>query len=290
MSNQDFKQTRIKNVEERLSNLYKLLNDYETELTSEEDAKLKMKIENNINDLMQNIEKAEKELDKLQQTTDKDNNSETNEKPENLNKPTKTIQIVASSPKNYKEQGLFNQLDVLVKAQKANNKLFREPEEEKKCEGFTHIRKLISENFKQEKNVGILHVSVHGKDFPNCLIFEDKENNSKLQYLEDATDCFELLNEKEIEVETVILSACHSAAFAQKISEITQGYAVGMNTAILSEAAVLFLNGFYNEYLNGENIKIAFKAGKSEIGTMISNEGVEQKSIPQLYFKGELVF
>jgi len=64
---------------------------------------------------------------------------------------------------------------------------------------------LISDNFKQEKNVGILHVSVHGKDFPKCFIFEDKENNSKLQHIEDATDCFELLNEKEIEVETVVL-------------------------------------------------------------------------------------
>ncbi len=62
-----------------------------------------------------------------------------------------------------------------------------------------------------------------------------------------------------------------------------------MNTAILSEAAVLFFTGFYNEYLNGEKIKIAFKAGKAEMGTMITDSGVEQKSIPQLYFKGELV-
>lgn len=197
------------------------------------------------------------------------------------------ILIITASPKHETEQELIDQTNTLKQAQKRKPNLFATPKQEDKCNSFSHLRKLVEENVTQNKLV-LLHISMHGKKEPNVLVFEDKEGFPKEQLVVEAASQFGLLIDKKIEIEFVVISACHSNKFAQKISEITKFYAVGMNNKIIAGSAVNFLSGLYDDLLQGEKIEIAFKAGIAEMGDQCT-DGIIQSSIPELYFKGKQV-
>ncbi len=89
MNNQDaFTQTRVENLKKQLSDLYKLLNEYESNLILENDPKSKMKIERDIDDLKQKIEKVENELRSLEMNMNKADDTKKNQ--QNLKIPNIT--------------------------------------------------------------------------------------------------------------------------------------------------------------------------------------------------------
>ena len=223
------------------------------------------------------LKKVNKKIDKLEREIKSETNND-----------KKNILIVTASPKGKTEQDLINQTQTLIDAQKKHTDIYNKPESVNKCNGFSHIKDLV-EKYSNNKELEILHLSVHGDKEPAELFFEDKEGFPKTQSIQNANDFFELINDDEIKIKYTVISACYSNKFAQIISKQTKSYSIGMNNKILSTSAVNFLRGFYNAIMKGKRNKIAFKSGLAEIGDEKCNDGIVQKNIPELYLNGEQI-
>ncbi|MEA3450773.1 MAG: effector-associated domain EAD1-containing protein [Bacteroidota bacterium] len=199
----------------------------------------------------------------------------------------KNILIITASPKTKTEQELINQKQALIEAQNKHTENYNEPKPIDKCKGFSHIKDLSEKYSNKNKELDILHISVHGEKQPHKLVFEDEVGFPKTQTIQQAEAFFEIINNKGIQIKHTVISACYSSEFAKAISNITKSYAIGMNNKIIAESAVEFLRGFYNELLKGEDIKIAFKSGLAEISTIKCTDDIVQNEIPELYYNNE---
>ena len=130
-----------------------------------------------------------------------------------------------------------------------------------------------------EANPDVIHFSGHGA--PNGdLIFENINGQIKVVSKEAMAQTIMTLSDK---VRLMFFNACFSSAQAQSIVEHVDA-AIGMNTTIGDEAALVFASQFYSSIGFGRNIKIAFNQAKAAL--ML--EGIPEETTPELYVRCSL--
>jgi hypothetical protein len=105
----------------------------------------------------------------------------------------------------------------------------------------------------------IVHFSMHGSQAG--VFFEDSNGNAVSVAPDILSGFFEFINDGDSRiVECVIMSACNSTNHAKVISEFV-GSAIGMNGAILADAAREYTKGFYQSFFEGDDYKVAHRFG-----------------------------
>ena len=84
-------------------------------------------------------------------------------------------------------------------------------------------------------------------------------------------------------VRLIFYNACFSAVQAEHIVEHVEA-AIGMNTSIGDEAALVFASQFYSSIGFGKNLKVAFNQSKAAL--ML--EGIEEETTPELFVQNGL--
>lgn len=130
-----------------------------------------------------------------------------------------------------------------------------------------------------EVNPDIIHFSGHGASNGD-LAFENISGQTKLVTKEAMTQTIMTLSDK---VKLMFFNACFSSAQAKSIVEHVD-VAIGMNTSIGDEAALIFASQFYSSIGFGRNIKIAFDQAKAAL--ML--EGIPEETTPELFVRGSL--
>lgn len=130
-----------------------------------------------------------------------------------------------------------------------------------------------------EVNPDIIHFSGHGASNGD-LAFENIGGQTKLVTKEAMTQTIMTLSDK---VKLMFFNACFSSAQAQSIIEHVDA-AIGMNTSIGDEAALVFASQFYSSIGFGRNIKTAFDQAKAAL--ML--EGIPEETTPELFLRDSL--
>ena len=98
---------------------------------------------------------------------------------------------------------------------------------------------------------------------------------------EALVDLFDVLKDN---IRVVVLNACHSKPQAEAASQAIN-CAIGMNTAIGDEAAIVFAAAFYQALGFGRDIRTAFKLGKNALKL----EASPRKTTPELHYRQDVV-
>lgn len=130
-----------------------------------------------------------------------------------------------------------------------------------------------------EVNPDIIHFSGHGASNGD-LAFENVNGQSKLVSKEAMAQTIMTLSDK---VRLIFFNACFSAIQAKHIIEHVDA-AIGMNTAIGDEAALVFASQFYSSIGFGKNLKSAFNQAKAAL--ML--EGIPEETTPELFVRDDL--
>lgn len=130
-----------------------------------------------------------------------------------------------------------------------------------------------------EVNPDIIHFSGHG-DSNGDLAFENVNGQSKLVSKEAMAQTIMTLSDK---VRLIFFNACFSAIQAKHIVEHVDA-AIGMNTSIGDDAALVFASQFYSSIGFGKNLKSAFNQAKAAL--ML--EGIPEETTPELFVRDEL--
>ena len=130
-----------------------------------------------------------------------------------------------------------------------------------------------------EVNPDIIHFSGHGATNGD-LIFEDANGKSKLVTREAMAQTIMTLSDK---VRLIFFNACFSSIQAEHIVEHVDA-AIGMNTSIGDEAAIVFASQFYSSIGFGNNLKASFNQAKAAL--ML--EGIPENTTPELFVRKDL--
>ena len=130
-----------------------------------------------------------------------------------------------------------------------------------------------------EVNPDIIHFSGHGATNGD-LVFENVNGQGKLVTKEAMAQTIMTLSDK---VRLIFYNACFSAMQAEHIVEHVDA-AIGMNTSIGDEAALVFASQFYSSIGFGKNLKTAFNQAKAAL--ML--EGIEEETTPELFVRNGL--
>lgn len=130
-----------------------------------------------------------------------------------------------------------------------------------------------------EVNPDVIHFSGHGAANGD-LVFENINGEMKLVSKEAITQTIMTLSDK---VKLMFFNACFSSTQARSIVEYVD-VAIGMNTSIGDEAALVFASQFYSSIGFGKNIKTAFDQAKAAL--ML--EGIPEETTPELYVRDSL--
>lgn len=130
-----------------------------------------------------------------------------------------------------------------------------------------------------EVNPDIIHFSGHGATNGD-LVFENANGQSKLVTKEAMAQTIMTLSDT---VRLIFFNACFSAIQAEHIVEHVDA-AIGMNTSIGDEAALVFASQFYSSIGFGKNLKTAFSQAKAAL--ML--EGIPEDTIPELFVREDL--
>ena len=130
-----------------------------------------------------------------------------------------------------------------------------------------------------EVNPDIIHFSGHGASNGD-LAFENVNGQSKLVSKEAMAQTIMTLSDK---VRLIFFNACFSAIQAEHIVEHVDA-AIGMNTSIGDEAALVFASQFYSSIGFGKNLKSAFNQAKAAL--ML--EGIPEETTPELFVCDDL--
>lgn len=130
-----------------------------------------------------------------------------------------------------------------------------------------------------EVNPDIIHFSGHGASNGD-LAFENVNGQSKLVTKEAMAQIIMTLSDK---VRLIFFNACLSAIQAKHIVEHVDA-AIGMNTSIGDEAALVFASQFYSSIGFGKNLKSAFNQAKAAL--ML--EGIPEETTPELFVREDL--
>lgn len=130
-----------------------------------------------------------------------------------------------------------------------------------------------------EVNPDIIHFSGHG-DSNGDLAFENVNGQNKLVTKEAMAQTIMTLSDK---VRLIFFNACFSAIQAEHIVEYVDA-AIGMNTFIGDDAALVFASQFYSSIGFGKNLKSAFNQAKAAL--ML--EGISEDTTPELFVRDDL--
>lgn len=130
-----------------------------------------------------------------------------------------------------------------------------------------------------EVNPDIIHFSGHGASNGD-LAFENANGQSKLVTKEAMTQTIMTLSDK---VRLIFFNACFSSVQAEHIVEHVDA-AIGMNTSIGDDAALIFASQFYSSIGFGKNLKTAFDQAKAAL--ML--EGIPEDTTPELFVRDNL--
>lgn len=130
-----------------------------------------------------------------------------------------------------------------------------------------------------EVNPDIIHFSGHGA--PNGdLAFENPNGECKLVSKEAMAQTIMTLSDK---VRLIFFNACFSSIQAQNIVEYVDA-AIGMNTSIGDQAALVFASQFYSSIGFGKNLMSSFNQAKAAL--ML--EGITEDKTPELFVRDGL--
>lgn len=130
-----------------------------------------------------------------------------------------------------------------------------------------------------EVNPDIIHFSGHGASNGD-LAFENVNGQSKLVTKEAMAQIIMTLSDK---VRLIFFNACFSAIQVKHIVEHVDA-AIGMNTSIGDEAALVFASQFYSSIGFGKNLKSAFNQAKAALIL----EGIPEETTPELFVREDL--
>jgi len=106
----------------------------------------------------------------------------------------------------------------------------------------------------------VVHFSGHGSRAEQ-LILKDQNGQPRPVSKPALVGLFKALKDN---VRVVVLNACHSKLQAEAIAQVI-GCAIGMNTAIGDEAAIIFAAAFYQALAFGRSVQAAFDLGKNAL-------------------------
>lgn len=130
-----------------------------------------------------------------------------------------------------------------------------------------------------EVNPDIIHFSGHGA--PNGdLAFENANGECKLVSKDAMAQTIMTLSDK---VRLIFFNACFSSIQAQNIVEYVDA-AIGMNTSIGDQAALVFASQFYSSIGFGKNLMSSFNQAKAAL--ML--EGITEDRTPELFVRDGL--
>ena len=119
-----------------------------------------------------------------------------------------------------------------------------------------------------------MHFSGHGSD-QDEIIFQDNSGNSKLVSKEAIVQTLAAASD---DIQLVFFNACYSRGQAE--AEVTNiPAAIGMNTAIGDNAALVFAAQFYSAIGFGHSITRAFQQARAAM--ML--EGIPEENTPELF-------
>lgn len=108
----------------------------------------------------------------------------------------------------------------------------------------------------------IVHFVVHGEsDKSGLALMNDDKSRKEVLKSENMYSTFRRLKKKVPSLSIVFLNACFSDKQALEVSKIEGVYAIGCYDKIRYDAATVFAEGFYSEYLNSGDVKEAVEIG-----------------------------
>jgi serine/threonine protein kinase len=125
----------------------------------------------------------------------------------------------------------------------------------------------------------VVHFSGHGSQGEQLILMGSGQPRSVTK--DALVDLFELLKDN---LRVVVLNACHSKPQAEAIARVID-CAIGMNTAIGDEAAIVFSAAFYQALGFGCDVQTAFGLGRNALVL----EGLLEEQTPELYHRKEAV-
>lgn len=120
----------------------------------------------------------------------------------------------------------------------------------------------------------IVHFSGHGTDTDE-IVFQDNSGNSKFVSKEAIAQVMMSSSDK---IRLVFFNTCYSYNQAKLVTNHVE-VAIGMNTSIGDEAAIIFSSQFYNSIGFGLSVQNAFDQAKASI--ML--EGLNEENTPELF-------
>jgi len=124
-----------------------------------------------------------------------------------------------------------------------------------------------------EHKPDLVHFSGHGSS-EGEIVLVDNSGVSRSVTKQAITTLFKTLKDN---IRVVFLNACYSKSQSEAITEVID-CAIGMNTAIGDQAAIIFAASFYRAIGFGRSVQQAFEQGK----TALLLEGYEEDKIPEL--------
>jgi hypothetical protein len=120
----------------------------------------------------------------------------------------------------------------------------------------------------------IVHFSSHG-DRNGQILLVDRNGNAKPVSAEALKALFTTLKDN---IRVVVLNACNSRILAEAITEVID-FAIGMNSEIEDQAAIVFSASFYRALGFGRSVQEAFDQGKAALLL----EDISGEDIPELH-------
>ena len=265
---------KIADIEKRTSKLEKELSDEQKKVEREEEklhkqrikeeTEMQKKTQNQISELNRTLEVHEKRQIEIQSQIE-----ELKKIPDTI-----TVLFLASNPTNTQSLRLDAEC-------RAIQEMIRKSDYRDTIRFETRWAVRTSDLLQaiNEVNPDIIHFSGHGATNGD-LVFENVNGQGKLVTKEAMAQTIMTLSDK---VRLIFYNACFSAVQAEHIVEHVEA-AIGMNTSIGDEAALVFASQFYSSIGFGKNLKVAFSQAKAAL--ML--EGIEEETTPELFVQNGL--
>jgi hypothetical protein len=127
-----------------------------------------------------------------------------------------------------------------------------------------------------ELNPTIVHFSGHGSDADE-IIFQDQDGNAKMV---SSAAIVQTMMASSSHMRLVFFNTCYSFNQAKAVTQHIEA-AIGMNTSIGDEAAIVFSSQFYSAIGFGLSIKKAFDQAKA----LVMMEGLGEENTPELFIQ-----
>lgn len=131
-----------------------------------------------------------------------------------------------------------------------------------------------------ETNPTIIHFSGHGTQNGELILFNNVDENYKIVTKEAIAATISTLSDS---VRLVVFNACFSGVQAENIVQHVDA-AIGMDSSISDEAAILFASQLYSSIGFGRSVDTSFKQA---IASLLL-EGIKESDTPKLFYKEDI--